>query len=124
MPKSHVIRPRRSLATTNARTQLPALVKELGAVKKPGATLADHAVELGPHNKGGVWLLPAVDADAAMEREEQLRDRIAELEDEAENMALGVFLTERMMQSSGKTTSGADFLRELGFDDLAADLPA
>jgi hypothetical protein len=123
VPKTHAIRPHRSLATTKARTQLPTLVKELGAVKKAGTTLAEHAVELGPHNRGGVWLVPAVDADAAMEREEQLRARIDELEDEAENLAIGVFLTQRLAQSPGTTTSGADFLRELGFDDLAADLP-
>jgi hypothetical protein len=123
MPKNHVIRPRRSLATTKARTALPQLVNELVAVKKAGATLAEHAVELGPRNKGGVWLVPTVDVDAAMEREEELRARIDELEDEAENMAIGFFLTQRLQQSSGRTTSGADFIRELGFDDLAADLP-
>ena len=43
MPKSHVIRPRRSLATTNARTQLPALVKELGTTLEQSipAAIAD-----------------------------------------------------------------------------------
>lgn len=122
MPKTHTIRPNRSLATTAARTQLPSLVKELNAVSEPGATLAEHAVELGPHNKGGVWMLPAVDVDAAMEREEQLRARVDELEDEAENMALGFFLTQRLEHSSGATTSGVDFLREFGFDDLAANI--
>jgi hypothetical protein len=61
--------------------------------------------------------------DAAMDREEQLRSRVDELEDEAENMAIGLFLMERLQQSSGKTTSGADFIRELGFDDLASGLP-
>jgi hypothetical protein len=123
MPKTHVIRPRRSLATTKARTELPKLVNELVAVQEPGVTLAEHAVEVGPHNRGGVWLVPAVDVDAAMEREESLRARVDELEDEAENMAIGFFLMQRLEQSSGATTSGADFIRELGFEDLAADLP-
>jgi hypothetical protein len=123
VPKRHLIRPTRSLPTTQARTELPKLVNELVAVDQPGATLADHAVEVGPRNRGGVWLVPAVDADAAMDREDRLRARVDELEDEAENMALGLFLMERLEQSTGKT-SGADFIRELGFDDLAADLPA
>jgi hypothetical protein len=123
MPKTHFIRPRRNLATTKARTELPKLVNELVAVKKPGATLAEHAVELGPRNSGGVWLVPAVDVDAAMEREEELRARVDELEDEAENMAIGFFLMQRLEQSSGVTTSGADFIRGLGFDDLAANPP-
>lgn len=123
MPKAHTIRPTRSLPTTQARTQLPKLVSELVAVTKPGTTLADHAVEIGPRNRGGAWLMPAVDAEAAMDREESLRRRIDELEDEAENIALGFFLTQRLEESSGRTTSGADFIRELGFGDLAADLP-
>lgn len=123
MPKNHVIRPKRSLPTTKARTELPKLVKELVGVVEPGETLADHAVEVGPHNRGGVWLVPAVDVDAAMEREGELQSRVDELEDEAENMAFGFFLMTRLEQSLGATTSGADFIRELGFDELAADLP-
>jgi hypothetical protein len=123
MPKTHMIRPKRSLPTTQARTELPKLVNELVAVDEPGGTLADHAVEVGPRNRGGVWLVPAVDVDAAMDREESLRMRVDELEDEAENMAFGFFLMQRLEQSPGTTTSGADFIRELGFDDLAADLP-
>lgn len=123
MPRTHVIRPTRSLPTTRARSELPKLVNEMVAVTKPGETLADHAVEVGPRNRGGAWLLPAVDVDAAIDREESLRERVDELEDEAENMSLGFLLIQRLEQSSGKTTAGADFIRELGFHDLAADLP-
>jgi hypothetical protein len=87
------------------------------------ARTAFPTVEVGPRNRGGVWLVPAVDVDAAMDREESLRMRVDELEDEAENMAFGFFLMQRPEQSPATTTSGADFIRELGFDDLAADLP-
>ncbi len=124
MSRPHVIRPKRSLPTTEARTQLPKLVNELVAVDAPGETLADHAVEVGPRNRGGVWLVPAVDVEAAMDREERLQMRVDSLEDEAENIALGFFLMQRLEQSPGKTTSGADFIRGLGFDDLATDLPS
>ncbi|MGI8731390.1 MAG: hypothetical protein ACR2LK_15655 [Solirubrobacteraceae bacterium] len=123
MPKTHVIRPTRSLATTQARAELPKLVKQLVAVKKPGETLADHAIEVGPRNRGGVWPVPGVDVEAAIDREESLRMRVDELEDEADNIAFGLFLMQRLEQSSGKMTSGADFIRELGFEGLAADLP-
>ena len=123
MTRSHLIRPKRSLATTDARTQLPQLVNELVAVEEPGATLADNAVEIGPRNRGGVWILPTVDVDAAIDREDTLRTRVDELEDEAENLAFGFFLLQRLDQSKGTAISGADFIRELGFDDLASDLP-
>jgi hypothetical protein len=123
MPKTHLIRPLRSFATTEARTQLPKLVSELVAVSEPGETLAAHAVEVGPRHRGGVWMVPAVDVNAAMDREEELRSRVDELEDEAENMALGFFLIDRLGQSSGASTSGADLIRELGFSELAQGLP-
>jgi hypothetical protein len=123
MARKHLIRPTRSLPTTKARADLPTLVKELVAVREPGETLADHAVEVGPHNRGGVWMVPAVDVDAAMEREEQLRARVDALEEEAEDMAFGILIGERLARSSGATTSGADFIRGLGFEDLADNLP-
>ncbi len=123
MPRAHAIRPKRSLPTTQARTELPKLVNELVAVDEPGETLADHAVEVGPRNRGGVWLVPAVDVEAAIDREESLQLRVDLLEDEAENIAFGFFLMQRLEQSPGKATSGADFIRGLGFEDLAADLP-
>lgn len=122
MPKTHVIRPTRSLPTTEARAALPALVKEMIAVEEPGETLADHAVEMGPRNRGGVWLLPAVDVEAAFDREDKLRSQVAELEDENENISFGFFLMQRLEQSPGTTTSGEDFIRGLGFDDIADGL--
>lgn len=122
MPKTHVIRPARSLPTTAARAALPSLVKEMVAVEEPGETLTDHAVEVGPRNRGGVWLLPAVDVEAAIDREEALRGRVAELEDENENISFGFFLMQRLEQSQGKTTSGEDFIRGLGSDDIAVGL--
>jgi hypothetical protein len=124
MSKRHVARLKRNLPTSQARTALPSLVREMVAVSDPGKTLADHAVEVGPRNRGGVWLLPAVDVEAAIEREERLQRRIEALEDEAENMAIGLFLTRRLEDSSGESVSGAQFIRELGFEEIAADLPA
>jgi len=123
MPKTHTIRPVRSLATTEARTQLPKLVGELVALREPADTLVEHAVEIGPRNRGGVWLVPAVDIDAAMDREERLRSQVESLDDEAENMALGFMLMRRLEESSGASASGADVIRELGFPELAQELP-
>lgn len=122
MPSLHAIRPRRSLGTTDARTQLPALVKELVAVETPGATLADHAVQVTPRPGAGVWLVPEVDIDAAIDREAELTARVAELEDEAENLILGMMLTERLKTSGDASDSGEQFARDLGFDDLADEL--
>src|SRR6476660_5356064 len=114
-PKTHLIRPLRNLATTEARTQLPKLVGELVAISEPGETLAANAVAVGPRNRGGVWMVPAVDADAAMDREAELRDRVDALDDEAENMACRSFLPTRVEQSPGEQIRGVDLSRDLGY---------
>jgi hypothetical protein len=123
MPDARAPRLERNLPTSRARDALPSLVNELVAIARPGRTLSDHAVEVGPRNRGGVWLIPAVDVAAAIEREERLRRRVEALEDEAENMAIGLFLARRQESSSGARISGAQFIRELGFEEIAADLP-
>jgi hypothetical protein len=45
------------------------------------------------------------------------------LEDELENVAIGLMLEARLERSPAKTTSAAQVIRELGFEDLAEGLP-
>jgi hypothetical protein len=104
------------MATSEARAELSKLVNDLAAREQPGSSLADSAIEIGRHRKGGAWLVPEVDAQAAVER-------IAELEEELENIAIGLALEERIARSSGGTTPARDVIRELGFDDLLEGLP-
>ena len=94
-------------------------MKELAETPRPARRLTDNAIEVGPHNRGGVWIVPAVDAEASMEREDELRDRIEELDDELENVAIGLFLMDRMASSSGKTMSADEFIARA--EKLAAD---
>jgi hypothetical protein len=108
--------PARRMATSEARADFSKLVNELAGHKQPGASLADNAIEIGPHRKGGAWLVPEVDAHAAVER-------ITELEQELENIAIGFALQERLDSSSGGTTPARDVIRELGFADLLEGLP-
>lgn len=115
----HHIRLSRSLATSEARKALPQLVNEFVEVAEPGATLAAHAVEIGPRNRGGVWIMPAIDAEAAIEREDKLRKQLAEYEEILEDMALGQIVEARLSRASSGTISGGDFIRELGFSEIA-----
>ena len=108
--------PARRMATSEARADFSKLVNELAEHDQPGASLADNAIEIGPHRNGGAWLVPEVDAHAAVER-------IAELEQELENIAIGFALQERLDSSSGGTTPARDIIRELGFADLLEGLP-
>ena len=108
--------PARRMATSEARAEFSKLVNELAGHEHPGPSLVDNAIEIGRHRKGGAWLVPEVDAQAAVER-------IAELEEELENIAIGLALVDRMAGSSGGTTPARDVIRELGFDDLLEGLP-
>ncbi len=119
MSETHAIRPLRSYSTTDARTALPKLVNEMVLLETPAETLTEHAIEVGPRNRGGVWMLPAIDVTAAIAREAELRERLEQLEDEAENVAIGMMLTERLEHTTDERISGEDFIRELGFPDIA-----
>jgi hypothetical protein len=108
--------PSRRMATSEARAEFSQLVGELADRERPSASLADNAIEIGPHRKGGTWLVPEVDAQAAVQR-------IDQLEEELENIAIGLLLQERLDRSSGATTPAREVIRELGFDDLVEGLP-
>lgn len=112
--------PRRRLATAEARTQLPSLVRELSQLERPARSLADRAVEIGPRRAGGTWLVPEVDAQAAIERERALAERVDDLEDQLEDFAIAVLLEERLARASGERVSLGELAAELGLGDFLA----
>lgn len=112
--------PRRRLATAEARTQLPSLVRELAEHERPARSLADRAVEIGPRRAGGAWLVPEVDAQAAIEREQALAQRVADLEEQLEDFAIAVLLEERLARTSGERVSLDELAAELGLGDFLA----
>lgn len=112
------------MSSSDAREKLPTLVREACSIRKPAKNLAAHAVEIGPYNKGGAWLIPAADAEAAIEREDALRAQVERLEDQLENLAIAEFVRERISTASGRKMSGIDFARSLGFDDIADEIEA
>lgn len=111
------------MGTSEARTEFTKLVRELAARERAGRSLVENAIEVGPQRKGGVWLVPQVDAEAAAARIDDLEDTVASLEDELEDLAIGLVLSDRLAGTAGETTPAAAVIRELGFDDLARGLP-
>jgi hypothetical protein len=111
------------MGTSEARASFSKLVRSLGERDMPSASLLDAAIEVGPQRKGGVWLIPEVDGQAAIERIETLTATVEELEDELENVAIGLLLAQRLDHSDGEAISGAELLRELGYTSLADGLP-
>jgi hypothetical protein len=111
------------MGTSEARASFSQLVQELAEHDTPSASLVDSAIEVGPQRKGGVWLIPEIDGQAAVERVEKLTSTVEELEDELENVAIGLLLQQRLDDSGGAVVSGAQLLRELGYASLADGLP-
>lgn len=72
-----------------ARRELYALIDEFRKLTQPSGSLLDRAVEIGPRRQGGAWLVPEADARAAL-------DRIEELEEELEDIGIGLLLQERL----------------------------
>jgi hypothetical protein len=111
------------MGTSEARASFSKLVQKLGERDTPSKSLLDNAIEVGPQRKGGVWLIPEVDGQAAIERIETLNSTVQELEDELENVAIGFLLAERWERSTGGVISGAQLMRDLGYAGLADGLP-
>jgi hypothetical protein len=113
----------KTLATAEARRELPRLVKEMAAKDDPSDGLLDHAVGIGPHRKGGAVLIPEVDAVAHADEVSELKARVEELEDELEDVGMALFLQERLASTSGKRLSAEEFLRGIGMEGHIDLLP-
>jgi hypothetical protein len=88
--------PAQNLPTNIARDQFYKLVNRLSRLNRASRSLLERAVEVGPRGRGGVVLVPKVDAEAAVARTEELEDRVVELEAELEDLTLARFVEDRL----------------------------
>ena len=99
--------PPRTLTTSEARTALPTLVKQ-AARSKPGKGLRENAVTIQARGEPvAVLLVPETDIEAA-ER------RIAELEEELEDVALMRMVEAMTLADTGERVSVDELAAELG----------
>lgn len=106
-----------ALGTSEARRNLPRLVKKASSRRKPSADPEDNAIRIKARGQeGSASLVPTVDLIAA-------RERIEELEEDLENAGLALFLQERLTQDSGERLSAEDFLSEIGMGQFVDQLP-
>ena len=105
------------LGTSEARRNLPQLVRKASVRRMPSADPESNAIRIKPRGQeGSASLVPTVDLVAA-------KDRIEELEEELENAGLALFLQERLQRSRGEGLSAADFLAEIGMGEFVEKLP-
>lgn len=96
--------PRTRKTVEEARKELYGIVDAFRSIDAPSPELASRAIEVGPRRRGGAWIVPEADAQAAI-------DRIEELEEELEDVAIGLLVAERLGRG--------EFEDDLSLDDLA-----
>jgi hypothetical protein len=114
--KLSTIQPKQRLGTSEARESLPKLVNAFAELERPASTLADRAVEVGPRLQGGAWLVPEIDAQAAIEREEALAERVLELEELVEDLTAAPIVAARADTPLEEWQTLDQFAAALGLD--------
>ena len=104
--------PRARYTVEQARRELYALIDEFRKLSEPSESLLDRAVEIGPRRQGGAWLVPEADAQAAL-------DRIDELEQELEDIGIGLLVQERLARGGlDEDLSLEELARQVGREHL------
>ena len=78
------------------RQQLHELAGRFRKLKKPSRSLLERARSVGPYRKGGLLLVPEIDALATVERLEQAERENEELLDELEDIGIILLAQERL----------------------------
>lgn len=116
--------PKRRLGTAEARDNLPKLVQELASFRRPAGSLADRAVEFGRRLQGGAWLVPEIDAQAAIEREHALAERVVELEELVEDLTAAPIVAERAATPIEEWETLDEFADKLGLSTVLREARA
>ena len=116
--------PKRRLGTSEARESLPKLVQELSSFDRPARSLVDRAVEFGPRLRGGTWLVPEIDAQAAIEREQVLVERVLDLEELLEDLTVVPVLVERAATPLDEWETLDEFAEKLGLSRVLREARA
>ncbi len=87
-----------TLTLEEGRQQLHDLANRFGKLRKPSDSLLERAQSVGPHRKGGLLLVPEIDALAAVERLEEAAREKEELLDELEDMGVVLLAQERLAE--------------------------
>ena len=116
--KLSTIQPKQRLGTSEARENLPKLVNEFAEYERPASSLASRAVEFGPRLRGGAWLVPEVDAQAAIKREQTLAERVLELEELVEDLTAAPIVASRAQTPLEEWENLDEFAAALGLSDV------
>jgi hypothetical protein len=112
------------LGTSEARTQLPNLIKQVSRKGKRSRSLTDGAIEIRTRGeKGSAMLVATADVHAAQARIAELEHELQRRDEELEDAGIALLLTERLAATSGARLSAAEFLTGIGMGEFVDQLP-
>ena len=112
-----------TLTLEEGRQQLHELASRFRKLKKPSASLLERARSVGPYRKGGLLLVPEIDALATVERLEQAEREKEELLDELEDVGIILLAQERLAEPTpvDQLIPLDELARRFGRDHLLAE---
>lgn len=112
-----------ALTLEEGRRQLHEIAGRFGRLKAPSRSLLDRAQSVGPYRKGGLLLVPEIDAPAAVERLEQAEREKEELLDELEDAGIVLLAQERLAEptSPEQLIPIEELARRFGREHLLAE---
>ena len=112
-----------SLTVDEARKQLYGLARRFFGLQRPSRSLLDRALAVGPYRKGGLVILPEIDARAALERLDAAERENAELLDELEDLGILLLAQERLADPTpvDQLIPLEELARSVGREHLVAD---
>ncbi len=105
------------------RKRLHELAGKFSRLRKPSESLLDRAIDIGPHRKGGLVVVPEIDALAAVERLEQAERENEDLLNELEDVGIILLAQERLSTATpvDQLIPLEELARQFGREQLLAD---
>jgi len=112
-----------SLTIEEGRRRLHELAGRFGKLRKPSGSLLERAQSVGPYRKGGLLLVPEIDALAAVDRLEEAERENEELLEELEDVGIILLAQERLSQPTPveELIPLEELARQFGRERLVAD---
>lgn len=112
-----------SLTIEEGRRRLHELAGRFGKLRKPSGSLLERAQSIGPYRKGGLLLVPEIDALAAVDRLEEAERENEELLEELEDVGIILLAQERLSQPTPveELIPLEELARQFGRERLVAD---
>ncbi|HEY7207344.1 MAG TPA: hypothetical protein VH416_03810 [Gaiellaceae bacterium] len=112
-----------ALTLEEGRQRLHDLASQFGKLSKPSGSLLERAQSVGAYRRGGLLLVPEIDALAAVDRLEQAEQEKEELLDELEDIGIILLAQERLAQPTpvDRLIPLEELARQFGREHLLAD---